>query len=324
MLNCVVIIPTLNEEGKIGELIQSLKGDEYPNKEIVVVDGGSNDKTVEISKKNGAVVILEKGENKSLPMARNQGAEYAIESGEVDVLCFIDGDLVLSHNFISNAMVHFNEDPGVMAIRTIADSIRDSLLMKSYSPIEDMTKLIKENDNSPPPPAHFYRREIFEQSGGFEPLGFREDWTFYNKIRDIVDREGGKIILEKKCTRYGKFDSIKEFYKQQEWYGRTFFPYTEYAGWKSGFKDLFILMPIGYIMSIIVSLGVFFSTGESIFLILGIPFGIKIIKISYRSIKYRSAYIFPHFLLNSIGNYFFIKGMIKYIIGDDRLSRGDE
>ena len=64
MLNCVVVIPTLNEESKIGELIQSLNDDEYPNKEIIVVDGGSKDKTVEISEKNGAIVILEKGENK--------------------------------------------------------------------------------------------------------------------------------------------------------------------------------------------------------------------------------------------------------------------
>ena len=60
MLNCVVVIPTLNEESKIGELIQSLNDDEYPNKEIIVVDGGSKDKTVEISEKNGAIVILEK------------------------------------------------------------------------------------------------------------------------------------------------------------------------------------------------------------------------------------------------------------------------
>ena len=58
-----------------------MNDDEYPNKEIIVVDGGSKDKTVEISEKNGAIVILEKGENKSLPMARNQGAEYAIKGG---------------------------------------------------------------------------------------------------------------------------------------------------------------------------------------------------------------------------------------------------
>jgi glycosyltransferase involved in cell wall biosynthesis len=323
MLNCVVVIPTLNEESKIGELIQSLNDDEYPNKEIIVVDGGSKDKTVEISEKNGAIVILEKGENKSLPMARNQGAEYAIKGGNVDVLCFIDGDLVLSHNFVSNAMVHFNEDSEMMAVRTVANSIRDSVLMKAYSPVEDITKLIKKNTNAPPPPAHFYRKDIFELAGGFEPLGFREDWTFYNKVRKIVEEKGGKIILEEKCTRYGKFDSIKEFYKQQEWYGRTFVPYVKYAGWKSGAKDLLILRPIGYITGGLLAGIVFLATGKSVFLIIGIPIGIEMVKMVYKSVRYRSAYIIPHFFLNSIGNYFFIGGIIKYIIGDRKLSRGE-
>jgi len=324
MLNCAIIIPTLNEENKIGKLIQSLNDDTYPHKKIIVVDGVSTDKTIEIAEKLGAIVILEQKENKSSPaLARNQGATYAIKNENADVLCFLDGDLVLSSDFISHGMFHFNTNPKIVAVRTVADSIRDSLLMKSYSPIIDMTKLIKEDDDSPPPPAHFYRSEIFEQAGGFEPLGFREDWTLHNKVREIAHKDGGKIVLEEKCTRYGKFDSIKEFYKQQEWYGRTFFPYAKYAGWKKGLKDLFVLMPIVYIINILVSLGAFSITGNFIFLVLGIPFICKMIKIIYRSIKYQSVYIFPQFLLNSMGNYFFIKGMIKYLIGDNQLSRGE-
>tara|TARA_A100001037_G_C15153133_1_gene641078 strand:- start:3952 stop:4926 length:975 start_codon:yes stop_codon:yes gene_type:complete len=324
MLNCVIIIPTLNEERKIGELIHSLNEDEYKHKKIVVVDGGSTDKTVEIAEEKGATVIMERGENKSLPIARNQGAEYAIKQEKVDILCFIDGDLVLSPNFIFNAMIHFNKDPKIIAVRTVADSIRDSLLMKSYSPVEDITKLIKENDDAPPPPAHFYRREIFEQAGGFEPLGFREDWTFYEKVRTIANRDGKRIVLEQKCTRYGKFDSIKEFYKQQEWYGRTFFPYVKYAGWKKGLRDLFVLLPIAYITSIVFCAGAIFATENPIVLWIGIPFCMKMANVAYKSIKYQSAYMFPHFLLNAVGNCFFIKGLAKYLIGDDRLSRGEE
>ena len=82
-------------------------------------------------------------------------------------------------------------------------------------------------------------------------------------------------------------------------------------------------MPIVYVINILVSLGAFSITGNFIFLVLGIPFICKMIKIIYRSIKYQSVYIFPQFLLNSMGNYFFIKGMIKYLIGDNRLSRGE-
>jgi|GEM_PF-1477040 glycosyltransferase involved in cell wall biosynthesis len=322
MLFCAIIIPTLNEEAQIGNLIQSLKSDAYPHKTIIIVDGGSTDKTVEIAETNGATVIYETGEQKSLPLARNQGARHAINEYKADICCFIDGDLVLSQNFISHAMTHFNTDPKIVAVRTVANSIRDSFLMKSYSPVEDIVQLIDTQSNSPPPPAHFYRSDMFEIAGGFEPLGFREDWTFYNKVRSISKQSGGVIVLEEKCVRYGRFNSITEIFKQQEWYGRTFFPYLKYAGLKRGLRDLSILAPIFYVLGILFAIIIFIVTKNESILVFGIPFCLKSIKILFESIKYKSVYILPHFLLNSLGNYFFIAGMIKYLIGDTRLSRG--
>ena len=44
-----VTIPTLNEEINIGECIESIKKSGIKN--IIVIDGGSEDKTVEILKK---------------------------------------------------------------------------------------------------------------------------------------------------------------------------------------------------------------------------------------------------------------------------------
>ena len=61
-------------------------------------------------------------------------------------------------------MIHFNKDPKIIAVRTDADSIRDSLLMKSYSPVEDITKLIKENDD---PLSLFH--EWLEEAKSHEP-----------------------------------------------------------------------------------------------------------------------------------------------------------
>lgn len=58
MISAIVI--TLNEEENIEEAIKSLK---QVADEIVVVDSGSNDKTLEISKKNGAVTFFRKFDN---------------------------------------------------------------------------------------------------------------------------------------------------------------------------------------------------------------------------------------------------------------------
>ncbi|MEM4522038.1 MAG: glycosyltransferase [Nitrososphaeria archaeon] len=50
-----IILPTLNEEKAIGQVIEEIKQQGYTN--ILVVDGYSKDKTVEIAKQKGATVI---------------------------------------------------------------------------------------------------------------------------------------------------------------------------------------------------------------------------------------------------------------------------
>lgn len=53
-----IIIPTLNEENAIGKIIRECKS--LPiTKEVIIVDGNSKDRTVEIAKKLGAKAILE-------------------------------------------------------------------------------------------------------------------------------------------------------------------------------------------------------------------------------------------------------------------------
>ncbi len=58
-----IVLPTLNEEEGIGLTIDSIKKDEFEKRgmdlEIIVVDGKSTDKTVEIAKEKGAKVIIE-------------------------------------------------------------------------------------------------------------------------------------------------------------------------------------------------------------------------------------------------------------------------
>ncbi len=64
MVKISIILPTINEEKGIGKTIDSINLDYFKQKkwdyEIVIVDGGSKDKTIEIAKKKGAKIIIEK------------------------------------------------------------------------------------------------------------------------------------------------------------------------------------------------------------------------------------------------------------------------
>lgn len=79
-----VVIPTLNEEEGIGPLLQKIPKD--LDCEVIVVDNGSTDKTVEIAKRYGARVIHEK--------KRGYGSAYkaGLSSAQGDIIATMDGD----------------------------------------------------------------------------------------------------------------------------------------------------------------------------------------------------------------------------------------
>jgi glycosyltransferase involved in cell wall biosynthesis len=87
------IIPALNEEKRIGILINSIKTlHENYDYEIIVADGYSTDKTREIAEKMGAVVISDNLDSpKTIANGRNTGASMA--TGDIFIFC--DADTVI-------------------------------------------------------------------------------------------------------------------------------------------------------------------------------------------------------------------------------------
>jgi len=89
--NIVIVIPALNEEKGIGLVVDGIKKsmNNYNNK-ILVVDGHSQDQTVEISKKSGASVIFQ--QSIGYGDALMSGFNYAIDNEDADILVMIDAD----------------------------------------------------------------------------------------------------------------------------------------------------------------------------------------------------------------------------------------
>ena len=80
-----IIIPTLNEEEHIGELIRHLS-DTSHHIEIIVADGSSRDQTRVVAEREGAKVICV--ENSSRPKQLNVGADLA----KAPLLYFVHAD----------------------------------------------------------------------------------------------------------------------------------------------------------------------------------------------------------------------------------------
>lgn len=105
-----VIIPTLNEEARIWKLLQSLERQPFKDFEIVVVDGGSSDKTVEVAEELSAKVFVKKG-CKEFP-SRNIGAKFS----NGNLLLFLSADVVLSPYALKHLAKELEKDEDVCGI----------------------------------------------------------------------------------------------------------------------------------------------------------------------------------------------------------------
>lgn len=103
-----------NEEIEVGDAIQSLFDQDFPHEmmELIIVDGHSNDKTMEIIEKaihKGDIDFKIFSENKGLGHAR----QIVVTSARGDYIIWLDGDLKFSKDYVRNQVEFMEKNPKV-------------------------------------------------------------------------------------------------------------------------------------------------------------------------------------------------------------------
>jgi len=176
MKTCSIIIPAYNEEAFIEKTLLSLKEQDHPNLEIIVVDNDSCDSTNEIAEKYADFVITY--DKKCVASAaRNLGAR----SSNGEYIAFLDADSCLSPNAVSNLIRYLNdgysggtcklippEDRIISKIQTLIVNKWPRILGPMYTPFVYTSK------------------ENFEKTGGWnEYLELAEEIDFQRKLLKI-------------------------------------------------------------------------------------------------------------------------------------------
>jgi len=164
-----VIIPTFNEEATIKACIESAR--RLSPFEIVVVDGGSTDRTREIAKETGAIVIRSP---KGRGIQMNRGA--AIAKGEI--LLFLHADTLMPKTGISFPSESFNGHIGGFFKLKFDDNSLPTKLVELFANFRARLFSLPYGDQ-----AIFIKKDVFEKVGGFKEYPFLEDIDMAMRIR---------------------------------------------------------------------------------------------------------------------------------------------
>ncbi|PIN98729.1 MAG: hypothetical protein COT90_02915 [Candidatus Diapherotrites archaeon CG10_big_fil_rev_8_21_14_0_10_31_34] len=296
-----VIIPTLNEEEFIGKLIDSINSNSFKEKEIIVVDDGSTDKTVEIAKQKGAKVFV----NSPARRGPSFGWNFASKKTDAEILCILGADFFISDkDFIKKAVQAFDET--TVAVYTAYTTIQDTLIEKI------VTK--KQGISFEP---RFVRKDVFLKLGGFPLIGFGEDQIFSYKLKKYIKENNLKEKNVKDAFFSGHgVHSLSEMYKQAVWYGKTSVPFIKLVPKEFRVQQLIsvFLRPI-YFLSFLFSV---FSIYFFPLIIFAVPFFLVYLKIVFESIKSKNFFVLGKtftFLFFGLG---MLHGIFLYLTGLDR------
>jgi glycosyltransferase involved in cell wall biosynthesis len=101
-LDVSVIVPTRNAEGLVEDCLASIR--RSTPRELIVVDGLSTDRTVEIARSYGAQVLSDEG--RGLPAARRMGTEAAA----APLVALVDVDVRLGEGDLERLLTEFRDE----------------------------------------------------------------------------------------------------------------------------------------------------------------------------------------------------------------------
>jgi rSAM/selenodomain-associated transferase 2 len=185
MTRLCVVVPMLNEGSAIRETLNALRRG-APNAEIVVVDGGSVDQSVDMAGKLADRVIAA-----SRGRARQMNAGAALGSGEI--LAFVHADTRVPSSFEKDILDAVGES-GVVGGRFDIELDDPSFAYRLIGDLISLRSRITKTATGDQ--AIFVRRSVFEALGGFPDLDLCEDLDFSRRLK----RTGQVACLHSRVT----------------------------------------------------------------------------------------------------------------------------
>ncbi len=199
-----VIIPTFQEEEYLATTLSRLTSTKSPV-EVIVVDGGSQDNTVDIAKRftNKVYRLSERGISK----ARNYGVKWS----NADIVVFLDADVTPPNDLAEKVIETFKDQKVVGATCTVMPSrprLAEQMFFLFYNQLIRVSSVFPITRFKRHSRGEFLavRKREFQKVGGFnESIACLEDYDLASRLATL-----GKFAFMKNLTVYESMRRIRK------------------------------------------------------------------------------------------------------------------
>jgi glycosyltransferase involved in cell wall biosynthesis len=209
-----VIIPAYNRAGVISRAIDSVLAQDFPDFELIVVDDGSSDSTVEVARGHDdpRLRVIELARNSGSNAARNAG----INAASAPLIAFLDSDDTYLPHKLSTVIAEFERNP---KLDVLVDSFvklngpqakrdRTERLNPRVTSTEEFARRLFARELWKPTSAITLKREAALRAGLFdEDVARRQDLEFLIRLTEVANCGSTDAVT---WTKYWSPDSISE------------------------------------------------------------------------------------------------------------------
>jgi glycosyltransferase involved in cell wall biosynthesis len=210
-------IPTKNNESTIENCLKSIKMQNYPSFEIIIIDGNSSDQTIKIAEKYADKILIDAG-------TYGSACQTGFEASSGEIIALIDSDIIIPHkNWLFNAVKFFNFSNKVSSVWPLCEAPQGASsfarLYQTYLHKIFIENRIKKSIGYFGGGNTLFQKKVLLEIGGIDrSIHWGADFDWAKKMKD----KGYTVVFIYDPLYHDTMRTFRLFYRKQFFGANTF------------------------------------------------------------------------------------------------------